>query len=183
MSDLGLNWDKILQDQAEEATASVLPEHEYDVEVVKAEATKASTGSPMIKLTCDIVSGPFKNKRLWTNVVLKSDSPGAMRMALKKLAGLGLSREWLAENNPSTDMIARAIVGKHAVAKVVQREWNNEKRNDIDTFKLSAEGATPAPPVVNNSPLSPDMSAPAPAVVPTPEPATTDEVATGNDPF
>ena len=77
------------------------PAAEYDVVIAKAEATKASTGSPMIKITADVTTGAFKGKRLWTNIVLKSDSPGAMRVSLKKLAGLGLSREWLAETNPS----------------------------------------------------------------------------------
>lgn len=172
MSDMGLNWDNILKEQAEESAASVLPAQDYEVAVVKAEATRAQSGSAMIKLTCDVTEvGPYKGKRLWTNIVLKTDSPGAMRMSLKKLAGLGLSREWLAENNPSTELIAQALVGKTAVAKVSQRTWNSELRNDIDMFTLSGDGATPAPPV-SSSPLpSPEAEVPAAPSVPAPAPA------------
>lgn len=174
MADLNLNWDSILQEQADESAASVLPEGDYDIKVVNSEATRASTGSPMIKLTCDVTSGPFATKRLWTNIVLKSDSPGAMRISLKKMAGLGLSREWLAENNPSVDMIATALAGKTAVAKVIQRTWNDQQRNDIDMFKLGADGATPAPPAVSSNMPSPEAELPA-------EPAAT--AAPDGDPF
>ena len=177
MSDLSINWDNVLKEQAEEAAGAVLPETDYDVVVVKSEATRAGTGSPMIKLTCDVVGGPFDKKRLWTNIVLKSDSPGAMRMSIRKLAGLGITREWLAEQNPGVEQIAQALTGRTAVAAVKQREWKGEMRNDIDMFKLGADGAAPAPPV-SSSPLpSPEAElkaaapAPAPAPVPTPEPA------------
>lgn len=164
---MDLNWDSILKEQAEESAGTVLPEGEYDIKVVSSEATKASTGSPMIKLTCDVTSGPFATKRLWTNIVLKSDSPGAMRMSLKKLAGLGLSREWLAENNPSVDMIASALSGKTATAKVIQRTWNDQQRNDIDMFRVGADGATPAPPTVSSNMPSPEAELPAEPVAET----------------
>jgi hypothetical protein len=190
---MNLNWDAILKEQAAEAADSVVPDGSYDIVVAKAEGTTASTGSPMIKLTCDIIQpGPFKGKRLWTNIVLKSDSPGAMRMSLKKLAGLGLSREWLAENNPSITAIANALAGKTASAEVTQRTWQGEQRNEIGMFKLAGDGTTaPAPPMVSNSPLpspeaglppEPVAPAPAPAPAPTPAPAPEPEPAPTPEP-
>lgn len=161
MGDLNLNWDEILKEQADDSAGTVLPEGDYDIKVVSAEATRASTGSPMIKLTCDVTSGPFESRRLWTNIVLKSDSPGAMRVSLKKLSGLGVSREWLAENNPSIDMIAKSLIGNTAAAKVIQRTWNDQQRNDIDMFKL-ASGTPSAPQVPETAMVKPAANDPAP---------------------
>ena len=78
---MAINWDEVLEEQ--EADEALLPVGDYDILVEKAEGTQASTGSDMIKMTLKVINGPFAGKVLWTNIVLKTDSTGAMRMALR----------------------------------------------------------------------------------------------------
>ena len=158
----GINWDEVLEEQ--EADEALLPVGDYDILVEKAEGVVAQTGSDMIKLTCKVTSGPFAGKVLWTNIVLKTDSSGAMRMALRRLAALGVTREWLVTTSAQRDQIAAACLGKTASAKVEQKKYNGEDRNEIAMFSPigSAGGNVPAPPAVS-SPASAPVPAPAPA--------------------
>ncbi len=167
MVDLNLDWNTVLDEQQKEASAQALAESDYDIVVAKAEATRASTGSPMIKMSCDVTSGPYEKRRLFTNLVFKTDSATAMRMTLRKLAGLGISREWLAEANPSITVIAQTLVGKTAVARVKQREYQGEMRNDIDMFTQSDGSSVPAPPAIGSA--SPGAPASPAAPLPSPE--------------
>lgn len=168
---MAINWDDVLEEQ--EADEALLPVGDYDIVVEKAEGTQASTGSDMIKLTCKVTTGPFAGKVLWTNIVLKTDSTGAMRMALRRLAALGVTREWLVTTGAQRDQIASACVGKTASAKVEQKKYQGEDRNEIAMFTpLGGVPGVPTPPVVSSpAPTpTPTPAAAAPSVTPDDEP-------------
>ncbi len=190
MSDLNIDWDKVLDDQTQDPQSGAAPDGSYDVRVTSAKATRASTGNPMIKVTCEITTGPYATKPIWTNIVLKTDSVPTMRMALQRLTALGVSREWIASTNPSLETIASQIVGAEAVAELTSREWNGELRNDVKTFKATGTGSgtppapsvgpsvgaapsVPSAPAVPPAPTIPEAAAeaPAPAVAPPVAPA------------
>lgn len=177
MSDFNINWDTVLEDQTSNPSFGALPAGSYPVRVTKAEVVKASSGNPMIKVTSEVTSGPYATRLLWTNIVFKTDSPGTMRMALLKLSGLGVSREWISSTNPSLNAIADAITQVDAVADVEQREWNGEMRNDVKMFKAEG-GDVPAPPSVPEVPPAPTVAAPpAPDAPPAPAEAGPDNPA------
>src|SRR5690606_19482313 len=103
---MNMNWDEILKEQESDPGFAPVPDGKYPVRVEKAEATKASTGADMIKTQFVIVGGPHDGKKVFTNIVFSYNNPTAMRFTLRKLKALGVTREYLAANNPSTDQIA-----------------------------------------------------------------------------
>ena len=144
---MSIDWDAILADD-DGGGFEPLPNGNYPVRVIEKEVTKASTGSSMIKVTTSVTEGPYENRRLWSNLVFKTDSPPAMRMLLQKLHGLGVTRDWIASNSPDIEDIARAIDGVEAIAVVEQREYpqgSGEIRNDIKIFRPIAGSGSPAP--------------------------------------
>lgn len=184
MNDFNINWNDVLDSQTNDPGFGALPVGQYPVRVTKAEVVKASTGNPMIKVTSEVTSGPYASRLLWTNIVFKTDSPGTMRMALQKLGGLGVSREWIGSTNPTLNVIADAIAQVDAIADVEQREWQGEMRNDVKMFKPADGAGVPAPPSVSEVPPAPAV--PAPDVPPAPQvPAPADEAGADNpdEPF
>jgi hypothetical protein len=147
-----VNWDSVLK-ETEEATR-VIPEGEYLVRVTEAKAKTASTGSEMIVTTVKLEDGPYAGRTIVTNLVFSFGNAQAMRMLLRRLRALGITEEWLAETNATIDQIATAISGRTVIAKVNQRKWNEELRNDIEMFVGSGSGIP--------------FSGPAPASGPTP---------------
>ena len=93
-------------------------------------------------------------------------------MLSKRLAAFGLSREYLTTHNPTPSQIAETIMGMSVDAKVIQRPYQDEMRNDVDMF-FPASGATgvPAAPTVAGAPPMPvvpseeEMTPTAPPVV------------------
>lgn len=183
MSDAGINWGEVLEEAANDTTTQVAPDGPYSIRVASVEVTTTSTdGSPMLKVVSDIIDGPFKGKRLWDNIVLKASSPRAMRISLQNLAALGVSKEWLASANPSTQQIAEALTGAEATAIVGNKVWKGETRNEIKKYQPAgaADGVPPAPSVP--SPAAPAPSA-APAAPPAPDVPPTPSVPSGEEPF
>lgn len=157
----GLNWDDILEEQEGADTEfAAIPATTYTVEIESAEARTAQSGNKMINLTCRVQGGPYDQRIVWTNIVFATDNPTAMKFTLRKLKALGVTKEWLARENPSTETIAAQIEGVVAEAEVTQRTWEDELRNDIKSFKALA---TPSPGSAASEP-------PAPAATPTPTP-------------
>ncbi len=161
MSDAGINWGEVLDEAANDNVSKPAPDGEYEIVVSSAEATTASTGSPMIKVTVDITSGPFKGKRVWDNIVLNSNSPVAMRISLQNLAALGVNREWIASTNPSIAQLVDAINGAEAIAILGTKTWNDEPRNEVKKYKPNT-GTVPAPPTIASSTPAPTSPASAP---------------------
>ena len=155
-----IDWNSVLDGIDDEDTP--LPKDDYEVKVTKAEATTASTGAAMINVQMQVVGGPHAGRVLFTNLVFKTDNPNAMKMTLRKLKALGVTREWILESGAQTEQIATAIVGKVALAAVDQREWQGEMRNEVGMFKSSG-------PVV---PSAPKPTVSSPSISPVPDPPT-----------
>lgn len=162
----GLNWDDILEEQEEsDSEFAALPAQTYTVEVAEAEAKVAQSGNQMIKLTCRVQGGPYNGRLLWTNIVFATANPTAMKFTLKKLRALGVSKEWLARENPNTATIASKLEGVVAEAEVEQKPYNGDMTNEIKAFK-SITGATPT--AAAPSPAAPAAASPEPKAPSTP---------------
>lgn len=130
-----------LKKTADDATRP-LPDGAYEVVVSKAEATMASTGSPMIKAQLRVIDGQFKNRVLFTNFVLSVDSDFALSIFFNNMAALGLDDAFF---NTLTDdhalameTIAQLILGRQATANVSSRTWNGQLRNEVGNLTRSA---------------------------------------------
>lgn len=169
---MSMNWDDILKAQEEDAGFGAVPAGKYTVRVVKGENVKASTGADMVKVEMEIEGGPYAGRKLWTNIVFTVDNPNAMRFTIRKLNGLGITKEIISTQKPTPAQIASMIVGVVSEAEVEVRQYNDEDRNDVKMFKrLDATAAAPAPKV--SKPGVPNIPTP-PAPTPEPEAAEAD---------
>jgi len=148
---------KDLLAQASEAGGfEALPAGEYHVQVEEASAKTAKTGNLMIVAEFRVVAGPYKKRKLWNNFVFAASNPNALAMTFRQLAILGADNEFM-QGDPTPDQIAQKIKGARATAKVSQREWKGETRNDVDRISApdpsvdaevdyaSGGGDTPSP--------------------------------------
>lgn len=155
-----IDWGKVLEEQENDPGFAPLPAGPYEAFVKEAHADRASTGSQMIKLTFEISSGPYATRYVWTNIVFKTDSPGSMRFAMRKLRALGIDVAWLAAENPPLEQVASKLVGAHAAIKVNQREWNDTIQNDVESISSVAGTPTEASGPSIPSPSEPTLPAP-----------------------
>lgn len=188
---MSLNWDAILDEQAKDPGFAPVPESRYPVRVTKAEATKAQTGADMIKLEMVILGGPYDTKKLFTNIVFTTDNPTAMKFTLRKLAGLGVTKEIIATQKPSPAQIAAMVDGVVTEAEVTIRNWNDEDHNDVKmlrpfdgpipagTAPASTSSATPSLPgggaASGGGPGVPTIPTPTPPAAPASETDNNDE--------
>jgi hypothetical protein len=134
-----INWDAVLEEtEGIEVQDSFepIPNGNYEASILEAKATTASTGNEMIVVTFVLTEeGPFKNRRVWTNLVFAVNNPKAMALLLKRLTALGLSRAWISEHRPSVAQIASKIEGAEALLTIGQHTYEEKVRNDVNGIK------------------------------------------------
>ena len=90
-----VNWSDLVKEAGETASYEALPDGDYDLKVIAATATTTQTGKTMFKLTTEVQSGPYAKRRIWDNLTVTTDNPKALGMFFRKMAALGLAREYL----------------------------------------------------------------------------------------
>lgn len=176
-----------LRKTAEDASKP-LPKDTYDVTVSKAESTVASTGSPMIKATLDVKSGPQAgNRKLFTQFVMKADAPFAVQMFFTNLAAFGLGEQFFAQLPDDLEagmpIIADALVGRSARANVEPRPYQGVERDNVTGFAPPLGGAQAASVASSIAgPPVPGQSSAAPAGPPVPQSPPTPGVPQGSGP-
>lgn len=160
-----------LKKTAEDATKP-LPVDWYDMVVVKAEFKTASTGNLMIAAQLEVIAGPSKTRRVFTNFVLAVDNGFALSLFFRRMAAFGLDDAFfttLEQYAPEQGMsiIAQSLVNRAARVKVGIRQWQGQDRNDCEEFAPLAQTGPQAPgivtgpahvagsPAVSSSPVSP----------------------------
>ena len=156
MDDIGFgpdfDWDEAIKGAKQ--GFEPLPPTTYDVVVKNAEGKQASTGSPMVKITLEVTSGPYAGRLVWTNLVVKPGSPDSARIFAAKCMAFGLTAEWLSASKPTFAQTAAALIGKRATVEVTQRDYNGRITNDVKNIKPSLGGSgvpsgVPGPPTPN----------------------------------
>jgi hypothetical protein len=136
-----LKWSEWLA-ASDEAGFSAIPAGDYDMYIESAEATQAqSSGKDMVKLVARVEAGPHEGAKIFSNLVVSPENPTALSFLIRKLAALGLDREYLAKN-PSLEKIASDLEHRRFQGKVTVRQWNEQDRNDLDSFRPPADGNT-----------------------------------------
>lgn len=129
-----MDWAKLAQ-TADDA-GKPIDDGVYPVKISKCEAVSASTGAPMLKLIVDIQGdqGDATGKKVWTQTTLTVDNGFALRRWFAFLEAFGITRDWLTATDATIDMIAMALVGRYAQAKVFTEPYKNQPRNKIDEW-------------------------------------------------
>lgn len=138
-----MRWDEWLK-AADEGGFSAVPVGTYDMYVETCTPAQSSSGKDMLKLTFKVENGPHEGSKVFTNMVISPESPAALSFLVRKLAALGLDREYLSRN-PSLEQVAAELENRRCIAEVTQREWNGQQRNDINTLRPPADGVTHRP--------------------------------------
>lgn len=161
-----LNWGDLVKDAGDVGSYEPLPDGDYDLKVTEATAKVAQSGKTMFAIKAQVQNGPHAKRLVWDNLVVTPDSPGALGMFFRKMAGLGLNRDFFAQS-PSNAQIEAALQGREFRAQIGSRVWNGSKKNEIKMYYV-ASAATPAAPAASAPAPAP---APAPAAAPAPAPA------------
>lgn len=152
-----IDFSKALAD-AKSASFEAMPNGDYNIEVVKADAVTASTGRPMIKCKMKVIDGPFQNRPVMTQFVLVVDNPNALSMFFRNMKAFGLDENFFAQMGPAgqLDPVAGALVGRRAQVTLGTRKWQGEDRNEVTGIK----SYTGAPGTVTGAPGAPTPGMP-----------------------
>lgn len=175
-----IDWSAL---QKEASTAGVLPAASYNLIVVDATATQASTGKPMIKVKFRVMDGPHKDKPVWNQFTLSAENAIALRIFFQHMAAFGLDANFFA-SNPSMDTVAKNLINRAVTAELGVRQWQGADRNEVKTVSALAAGG-PLPPGVVTGPPVASSAAPspvAPAAASTPPPAAAPSIGAGVPP-
>lgn len=150
-----LDWAQ-LQKEAEGAKA--LPEQDYAMICIEAEATTSSNGKPMIKSRWRITEGPHLDKKVGTNFVISAESAVALKIFFQQMAELGLTADYFA-SKPAMSEVANALKGRVAVVTLGIRAWQGVDRNEFKNLRAFPEGVPLPPGAVTGVPTRIGMAA------------------------
>lgn len=164
-----INWADLVK-QAGDAGGSgnfePLPDGDYELKVIQAEAKTTSTGKIMFKVTNEVQGGPFAKRRVWDQLVVTTDNPKAMNMFFMKASSMGLGKTFW-DANPSNAQVEQALNGRAFRATLGKRTYNGTESNEIKRyFPTQAAAETPfapgaaVPPPPPAPPASPAPSTP-----------------------
>ena len=116
-----------------------IPAGKYEVVITDSEMkpTKAGTGE-MLALTLQVVSGPHKNRFIWTNLNLRNPNATAEQIARGQLAAICLA---VGIPKPKD---TEELHDKPFVARVVVKEYQGEMQNDVKGFSACKVAKPPA---------------------------------------
>lgn len=171
----GISWDDILE-QAGDAVADSyepLPVDTYDLEVVEAthSITKKAPPRDMWRIQTKVTSeGKYKNRRVFTSVLLDPSNEGGLKYFFQKMGAMGLNREYF-QSRPTNDAISGSLKGRSFRGKIIQKPYQGEIQNEIDRFLPPSQQAGPGPGAPTPPPAAAAPAAPAPAAPAAPAPA------------
>lgn len=117
-----------------------IPEDDYEVMIVKSEnkANRSGTGT-FLKLTCQIVSGPYEKRLIWAHLNLNHPNQQTVQIAQRELSAIchavGVLRPLTKEALHNIPVIAHIIV---------EDDNRGGKTNTIKSWKAKPENAAAA---------------------------------------
>jgi hypothetical protein len=164
-----LNWSELIKEAADSGSTSYepLPDGDYELKVLEAEAKQAQSGKTMFAIKCQVQGGANANRLVWDNLVVSPDNATALGIFFRKMSALGLTKEAFFDKNPTNVQIEQAMLGRSFRGQIGSRTYNGQKRNEIKNYYPSAATTTAAPVQAAAAPAP----APAPSAAPAPAPA------------
>jgi hypothetical protein len=143
MADLGnFNPNEVPPD--ERGPMDPLPPGKYELAVVESDLVQSKSGKgDILKLTHEVTSGPFVNRKIWSQHNFRHDNPEAQRIGQREIANLC---EAIGHNGPLTDSTQlHGIVYVGTVGMEYDKTGQYEPKNKIKYF-APANGAAPPQP-------------------------------------
>jgi hypothetical protein len=173
-----INWADLVK-QAGDAGGSAnyepLPDGDYELKVIQAEAKTTSTGKVMFKVTNEVQGGPFAKRRVWDQLVVTTDNPKAMNMFFMKASAMGLGKTFW-DANPSNAQVEQALNGRSFRATLGKRTYNGTESNEIKRYFASQAAETPFATAPSTAGAAVPPPPPAPPAAPAPSsPLTAEE--------
>lgn len=169
---MSINWDDLVKDAGTAASSfEPLPESDYDLEVMEAKpkTTKDQT-KKMYEVKSKVIGGEHNGRFIWDNIVLTTDNPNALGFFFRKMAAMGLDANYFAGQKPSDEQICATLRGRQFRARIGQRQWQGNVKNEIKQYFSATASALP--PSVSMpqaaAPLPPAAMPPAPTPAPAP---------------
>jgi len=155
-----LNWGDLISEAGDVASYDPLPDGDYDLAVVEAQAKVTQTGKTMFSVKAQVQTGAHAKRLVWDNLVVSTDNPNALGIFFRKMNALGLGRDFFS-TNPTNAQIEQALRGRQFRGQVGSRTWQGQKKNEIKAYYSTvASASAPAP-----APAAAPAPAPAPAPV------------------
>ncbi|KIU33266.1 hypothetical protein SR39_13555 [Methylobacterium radiotolerans] len=87
MASLGttFNPNDVPQD---ERSFEPIPQGDYNCQITESEIVETRTGGEMLKLTLEVIDGPYANRKIWDNLNIRNNNPTAQSIAHRTLADL-----------------------------------------------------------------------------------------------
>lgn len=160
------SWSVLIND-AEDSFEPV-PAGDYDLKIIKSEASLSKSGKSMWKICTEVLEGPYAKRKIWGQLTLSPESPTALGIFFRQMKALGLTQDYFAQD-PTDSHVANALVGRTFRGQIGVRTWQGQERNEINNYTAlsSAPNAAPSAPVTPQ-PTQGSGSAPAAAVAPAP---------------
>jgi hypothetical protein len=184
------------------ATGSkLLPEADYNWQVVATSTTTSSNGNPAIVLHLEIIDGPYRGKRMIHNIYYSSQKQSGIEFFWRQMKALGMTSEWVrATGNTKIARMAELAQNVQLVAAIKHETYQEVER--AKTQLKSIIGSNPniagagagaktltgvaQPPAANSlPPLEDDEETPPPAAAkePVTVPAAAPTEGTTDDPW
>ncbi len=171
------SWADLVRDAGSAAQDfSPIPAGNYDFKVVEATHKITQSGKTMFVVKAQVQGGPHNGRLVWDNLVISPESEKALGFFFRKMAALGVTTEYFAQN-PTNDQIAAALLNRQFVGEVTVGTFNNKPTNNINGYRASvasaqvAGGFPPAAPTAAPVPTAAPAPAAAPVAAPAPAPA------------
>jgi len=129
------NWADIVKLAGESASGNYepLPDGDYDLKVVEATATTASTGRKMFKIKAEVQNGAYAKRLVWDNLVVVLDNPKALGAFFSKMAALGLPQTYFTPDRTDAQ-IEDALRGAHFRVTLGRKTYNGNVSNEIKKY-------------------------------------------------
>jgi hypothetical protein len=163
-----VNFAELLKQAGTAATSNnyePLPDGDYELKVIEAQATTTQTGKLMFKVTNEVQGGAHDKRRVWDQLVITADNPKAMNMFFMKANAMGLGKAFW-EANPTPAQVEQAMQGRSFRGTLGTRTYNGNQSNEIKKY-FPSQGAVAA----TTAPVAAAAPAPAPAPAPAAAPA------------
>ena len=162
-----LNWGDLVKEAGDVGGYDPLPDGDYDLVIVEAQAKATQTGKTMFAVKAQVTTGAHAKRLVWDNLVVSTDNPNALGIFFRKMNALGLGKDYFA-TNPTNAQIEQTLKGRSFRAQVGSRTWQGQKKNEIKTYYSIPTASAPVPPMAAAPAPAP---APAPVAAPAPAPA------------
>ena len=161
-----LNWGELMREAKASGGVSSyepLPDGDYELKVLESVIKTTSTGKLMFSTKNEIQGGAHARRLVWDNLVVSNDNSSAMGIFFGKMGSLGLGQPFF-DQEPSTEQIAAAMVGRTFRGTLGTKEYQGKKSNEIRRYMPAGLAVGSPTPAVASAPAPAPAPAPASAV-------------------